>query len=324
MISIAPLCAQDIHFSQPYASPVNFNPAYTGFFNGNWRFSNNYRTQWSAIGEPYNTISMGFDKPFKMPKSDMGLGVLFVNDRSGSSHLNINKMYLAFNHIRTINEIHQLGFALQAGYIVKSFDLGNITLPSQFNSVSGEFDASMPNNLDQWAENIYYGDINFGAIYNGDFGKYSPTGGISLFHLNMPKYSFLREDNNMPMRIVMHGSVAIDLHDSYYTETYLIYMHQKMAGNMFLGGNLYLKMPEGNLLQQMHAGIFTRTSFNNIDAMIFSMGMDLYDFRIGFSYDVNISPLINATNMRGAFEITLTYTDISKTLHKIALPCDRF
>ncbi len=323
-VSIPTIYAQDIHFSQFYASPLSLNPAHTGFFEGNWRFSNNFRTQWSAIGEAYNTVSAGIDKPFRMRKSDLGLGALFINDRSGSSYLNINKIYVSMNRIKTIDKIHTIGIGLQAGYIVNSFDLGSITLPSQFNTVSGEFDASMPNNLDQWAENTYYGDINIGGIYKGKFGKYTPTCGISLFHINQPQYSFLREDNRLPMRAVIHGSIAIQLHDSYYAEPHYTYMHHKMAGNMILGGNFHFLMPEGSMLAEAYAGIFTRTSLNNIDALIFTLGLNVYDFNIGLSYDVNISPLVQASNMRGAFEISIVYTDISKTLHKIALPCDRF
>src|SRR5688572_2302476 len=43
------LLAQDIHFSQYNSSPMNYNPGLTGFFNGDYRFSSNYRNQWSAI-----------------------------------------------------------------------------------------------------------------------------------------------------------------------------------------------------------------------------------------------------------------------------------
>ena len=50
-----PAFGQDIHFSQFYSSPLTLNPAYTGNYEGNWRVMSNYRTQWSAIAEPYKT-----------------------------------------------------------------------------------------------------------------------------------------------------------------------------------------------------------------------------------------------------------------------------
>ena len=56
---------QDIHFTQYYATPLVFNPAATGLFDENLRLSNNYRTQWSAVGVPYQTISVSVDAPFR-------------------------------------------------------------------------------------------------------------------------------------------------------------------------------------------------------------------------------------------------------------------
>lgn len=316
--------AQDIHFSQFYASPLSLNPAETGFFEGNWRATNSFRTQWSAIGEPFNTTAFAVDKPFRMKNNNLGLGILFINDQSGSSKLNINKIYLSLNYIKTIEEKHTIGIGLQAGYVVKSFALNNITLPSQYNPVSGQFDSSMPNNLDDWAENINYSDINFGLNYSRKFNNVTTKGGISLFHINFPQVSFLRGDNTLPMRIAIHGTADISLHESYYARPSFISMHQKSTRNLVFGGSFHYILPENSMLEEIYAGVYTRTSLNNFDASIFTVGINMYEFLIGFSYDVNISPLAQASNMRGAFEISIIYKDISRTLNKIALPCERF
>ncbi len=45
--------AQDIHFSEFYNTPLQLNPSYTGFFNGDYRFTAIYRDQWSTIGVPF-------------------------------------------------------------------------------------------------------------------------------------------------------------------------------------------------------------------------------------------------------------------------------
>ena len=49
--------AQDIHFSQFFASPVLVNPANTGNFNGVARLGLNYRDQWGSVSVPYQTFS---------------------------------------------------------------------------------------------------------------------------------------------------------------------------------------------------------------------------------------------------------------------------
>jgi hypothetical protein len=66
-------------------------------------------------------------------------------------------------------------------------------------------------------------------------------------------------------------------------------------------------------------GIFLR----NKDAIIPSVAVDYNKFRIGFSYDVNISNLKTASNGKGGPEISLTYQSMkikSKTQHKIVCP----
>jgi len=48
--------AQDSHFSQFWANPLHLNPALTGNSFADMRIISNYRTQWKAVAEPYNTI----------------------------------------------------------------------------------------------------------------------------------------------------------------------------------------------------------------------------------------------------------------------------
>lgn len=317
--------AQDIHFSQFYASPMSLNPSQTGFFDGNWRFTNNYRTQWSAIGIPYKTISAGFDKPFKLTKdSDIGLGVFFVNDKSGSSMLTVNKLFLSANYMRKIDQIHQIGVGLQVGYIVKSFSLDGLTVPSQYNETSGVFDPELPNNITTWDENINYPDINFGVSYKGDFGKLKPFGGLAIFHINSPEESFLRTEDNLPMRVVIHGGVEYPLKDNIILKPHLLTMYHKRAGDWIIGSQAYYLLDEGNLIEKAFGGFEMRTALNTFDALIFTGGVSVYGFDVGLSYDINVSKLSQATNNRGAFEISIVYKDLSRTLTQVALPCDRY
>jgi len=317
--------AQDIHFSQFYASPMSLNPAETGFFDANWRFTNNYRTQWSAIGIPYKTISAGFDKPFKLKKnSALGLGVFFVNDNSGASNLTVNKLFLSGNYILTVDDIHKIGIGLQLGYVVKNFTLNGLSMPSQFNLITGLYDPNLPNNIDTWDENINYADVNLGVNYSGKIGKYNPYGGIALFHLNTPKESFLRTDNKLPMRIVFNAGAYIPVKENIYLKPNLLTMYHKRAGDWIFGTLGYYIMPEQSLISNFFGGVHTRYSLNNFDALIFTGGLNLYGFDVGLSYDINISALQAATNSRGAFEISIIYKDFAKTLTRVALPCDRY
>ncbi len=304
---------------------MSLNPAHTGFFEGNWRFTNNYRTQWSAIGVPYNTISAGFDKPFKIKKnSNIGLGVFFVNDKSGSSMLTVNKLFLSGSFNTLIDEIHNFSAGIQIGYVVKSFSLDGLTLPSQFNNTTGLFDSELPNNLTTWDENINYPDFNFGLAYKGKLTKFNPFGGLSLFHINNPQESFLRTEDKLPMRLVIHGGIEYPLKENIILKPNVLCMYHKRAGDWIISALGYYLLPEGKLVEKAFGGVQMRTSLNTFDAIIFTGGVSAYGFDVGLSYDVNVSALSAATNNRGAFEISIIYKDLSKTLTRVALPCDRY
>src|SRR5579863_8951550 len=87
--------AQDIHFSQYYASPLSLNPALTGNVNGVFRASFNYRNQWFNIPTlnsiaPYQTYQASFDMPLlrdRLGNDGFGVGAMFYNDKAGDGAL---------------------------------------------------------------------------------------------------------------------------------------------------------------------------------------------------------------------------------------------
>ena len=93
LITIFLLCtayviqAQDIHFSQFYASPLTLNPAATGDFKGDWRINNIYRKQWNAISPGYMTNALGFDMPVYLAGEKFSGGINLVIDKSGPGEM---------------------------------------------------------------------------------------------------------------------------------------------------------------------------------------------------------------------------------------------
>ena len=53
--AVSLLSAQDTHFSQFYASPLNLNPALTGVNDGTYRIAGIYRNQDRSFTTPYVT-----------------------------------------------------------------------------------------------------------------------------------------------------------------------------------------------------------------------------------------------------------------------------
>ena len=50
-------------FRQFFASPLTFNPAFTGKIDGDFRVAGNYRNQWPTINRAYNTTTFSVDFP---------------------------------------------------------------------------------------------------------------------------------------------------------------------------------------------------------------------------------------------------------------------
>ncbi len=323
-LGIINLNAQDIHFSQFIYSPLSLNPAHTGNFDGNWRFSNNYRNQWSSVGIPFQTISAGFDKPFRTRRGYVALGFLFLNDRSGSAALHINKAGVSFAYHFRLKPGHYLGFGIQGLYAVQQFSLQDLTFPSQFNNLTGVYDASLPNDINQWDENVNYPDINVGVEYRKNDGKMKPFGGVALFHANKPKVSFLREDNTLNMRVAGNAGINMMLKENLYVEPRLLCMYQKQASDFVAMAEFGYLFPLKSTVERVYVGAGLRTALTGYDALILSGGIGVYHFLVGISYDVNISNLARVSNLRGGFEVTIVYKDIVKTLNQITIPCDRY
>ena len=60
------------------------------------------------------------------------------------------------------------------------------------------------------------------------------------------------------------------------------------------------------------------------DAAIVNVGVKYSNYTIGFSYDINVSPLKTATSSKGAYEIALIYTGKNTRISKKQIPCDRY
>ena len=73
--------------------------------------------------------------------------------------------------------------------------------------------------------------------------------------------------------------------------------------------------------RDIYRTIWGGISYRNKDAAYISAGMDYNKWKLGISYDINISKLVPASIYRGGFEIAIIYiidkTPIEKEIHRI-------
>ncbi len=316
--------SQDIHFTQFYASPLSLNPALTGKFDGDWRMSNIYRTQWKEVTRPYNSLGLSLDKQFFLYNEHLSGGLLFINDRSGSS-LKVNKISLsAAYHKRLLG--YELDGGIQFGFVSKTLNSTDLTFPNQLNWDLGQFDSKLPNYEKGLNNSLSYFDLNAGFAVSRKIKNIEPLLGLSFFHLNMPKESFFERNNFLNARYVAHAEVKWDLSPKLFVVPRLLYMKHTSASELVGGSTIHLILKDGKgIIPMVFGGICYRDGWNrNSDAVMLIGGLRYKKIDLGLSYDINISSLHVASNYRGSFEVSLIYISPSSRLKKIAIPCERF
>ncbi len=287
-----------------------------------------YRTQWKKVSVPFNTISLGYDRQFYLLDENFSAGAYIINDKSGSRGLQTNRIYisLAYHKIIDNNKFH---IGLQTGFIHKSFDKDGITLPDMWDPGvdGGDFDETLYNEGEKLGNGIMNIDFNLGAIWSRKItSKFEPEVGFAVQHFNYPKESFTDYNNRLPMRKVFHAGANYKWLPNIHIQPKLLYMGHKKASDMILGSNVAFLLPENPIkAKSIYAGAFFRSGYSrNIDAMFLVVGMNVKQFDVGISYDINVSELDAVTHGRGAFEISVIYTGASTLLNKITIPCDRY
>lgn len=322
--------AQDPNFSQFFVSPLTLNPALTGKFNGDYRIAGNYRDQWPAISKAFITSSVSLDFPIlrgKLSELDTwGVGIMAMTDKTANGILSTNLLSITTAYHKGLDEdgLHQVGVGFQATYNTKRLDGTKLNFEDELDQLGGwSIPSSEP--INNQLLNLDYLDVSAGLLYNGSTDGYNNFYfGASAYHLNKPRESFTGDVfYTLNTRYTLHAGGAIPLGDATRT-IYLssLYSNQARANNIVVGGAIGFALnDEPDNPSNFYAGLWTR--FNNVnDAVIPYLGLEFNGFRLGASYDINISSLKTASQSRGGIEISLIY--IKRPQGYKGIPCPRF
>jgi type IX secretion system PorP/SprF family membrane protein len=194
---------QDPSFSQFFSSPLNINPALTGNINGDWRFISNFRDQWIGPASPYTTGTASYDRKIlqhKMPgvpeENVMGVGGMIMYDYAMQGIVKSTYASLNLSYSIKLSEepsIHRLTAGFGGSYGKRFVDFSRLTFEEQFTGFG--FNTSLPTGeaaLSNMKGNL---SVNTGLTYSIRSEKRNFDIGISGFHLNKPKQTFLKDDN---------------------------------------------------------------------------------------------------------------------------------
>ncbi len=317
--------AQDTHYSMYDMSPMVLNAAETGVHDGDWRAGIHFRQQWKAIAQPYRTVSAGYDQNIYALPGNFSAGLFFLTDRSGVIDLTHNRTYLSLGY-KIIRTSWTFSLGVQAGYVLKSYNLSGTTFPEQYNDNIGSFDPGMPLSERNLGNQTGYFDLNLGAVAQRRFDNAELHMGFSVMHVNSPNVSYFDNKEHLPERHTGYARFQQNVGSEMFVRpSLMVSVHQK-AQEILVGSDVGMYFAEaGNVVRSAYVGIDMRNGFDrNGDAFIVSAGFTYGDFLFGLAYDINYSTLDRATNNRGAFEMSVIYISPSTAIKRITIPCDRY
>lgn len=318
--------AQDPNFSQFFASPLTMNPALTGKFDGVYRVAGNYRNQWPTINNAFTTATASVDFGIlknRIPYFDQfGVGIMGFSDRAGNGVLLSNSVALSVAYHKALDEdgYHQIGAGFQGGFMNKRLDLTRVVFEDQltpygFTGVTGEIFNS--NQI-----NVKYFDMNAGVFYNGSTNGYNNFYfGASMYHINRPKESFQGGLYYLAARTTLQAGGKIPVGPDNFFHFSANYSLQANANNAMLGGAYSINLTAD---QDNPTNLYLGSWFRFGDAIIPYIGLEFGDFHLGTTYDVNISSLKPASNLRGGIEISLIYIKKPTDPNMKKLNCPKF
>lgn len=326
---VGELIAQDPNFSQFFASPLTLNPASTGKFDGIFRVAGNYRNQWPTINNAYTTKTVSTD--FHVLSNQLadidrfGVGLLALTDQNGNGALKTNQFSLstAFHKGLDENGYHQIGVGFQGSYTDKRLDITNLDFEDELTSLgfTGVTSEIFPQN----GLNVKYFDVNAGVLYNGSTNGYNNFyAGASMYHINRPKETFQGGQFYLNSRTTLQAGGRLPFGQIDAMHFSANYSFQANAYNLMFGG-AFAKNLNYDELNPVNVYLGAWTRFNNVaDAIIPYMGIEFGDFLFGATYDLNISGLQPATNLRGGIEISLIYIRKPVNRDLLKLNCPKF
>jgi len=289
------IVGQEAHYSQFYANPIYLNPAFVGTANCA-RVSVNFRDQWPSIPGNFISFSGSYDQHIDILHG--GIGVLFSGDIAGGGILQTYNASVIYNYRVQASKQFQMQFALQAGYMATTFGWDRIKFASEL------LNASSPSVLptEYQSSNFSQFDASFGFL------GYTPYlyFGLAIHHLIPMKknFFFLTADSWKP-KWTAHIGGKIKITEKMRREVNFgdISLHPNLIfisqGNFhFLHEGFYFKFYPFTI------GTWLRHNFKNFDAVIVTCGIEYKNFKIGYSYDFNLTKL---ERTGGSHEVSLQY-----------------
>ncbi|HIP36639.1 MAG TPA: type IX secretion system membrane protein PorP/SprF [Crocinitomix sp.] len=297
---------QDIHFSQFYMNPIYLNPALAGNYDGDWRFTANQKSQWRSVSRPYNTFAISAENKEQHLLPGLYYALNLYNDVAGDGNLRTIEVNISSAYQKYVDKdsIHSVTLGVQFGLNHKNIDFTKLNFDSQFDGY--KFDVNLPQNENFNIYKFTNANLAIGGLYTYKPNKRKEIiAGFGWFNLTTPKQSFFGNPSvERDKRVVLHAKANYPLNFEFDLQPGIFMQFQGEYKEILIGSNVkYIYIDKKGEYIAPYAGLW----FRNRDAINIVVGAYYNNWIAGVSYDVNVSKLVLASNVRGGLEFSLQY-----------------
>ena len=291
--------AQDVYFSQPFATRLHTNPAFAGLVD-DYSVTLSYRNQLPTLAGSFISTQAAADLRLNTPGQHHALGLLINQDRAGAvgyTRLEIGALYAY--HTRLTEQLALSG-GLRASYGRQRVGYDNFVFGDQ---ITEDGTVAGPS-----AEALDFPPINYLTLGTGAV-LYTEQGWLSLAgqHLNQPSLGF-RQQSQLPLLLSASGgykffvikpSPGLATREVSYTP---VAAYIRQGGSQRIETGLYLTASPVTV-GAVYRNISLPGSVGTQHVLAVVAGVQAGGLRVGYSYDVGLSRL--SADLGGAHEITI-------------------
>lgn len=314
------LMAQDVLFTQFYATPTVLSPSFAGTSAQN-RISSNYRNQWLGVSKAFVSYHAGYDR--YVPEYNSGIGIRATHDRAGDGALQATNVSLQYAYEARLfgNTFFRPG--LEFTWSNRNINFNDLVFGDQL--IRGGAATSVEQPI---LDPINFFDFGVGGLI---FSKKLWIG-AAIHHLNQPSESLLNRYGYVPRRYTFHTGWRHRFKGGVFkkSRSAVVFAANYQVQERFdqLDFGVYLETSPITLGLWYRGLPLKNNGVNpNNDAIAAIVGYYAGPYKIGYSYDFTISSL-GILNTAGTHEISLVYewankrnTNLSK---KRIIPCAKF
>lgn len=333
--------AQDLHFSQYNQTPALVNPALTGV-NSVVRACVIYKDQWRSITVPYKTYGASVEMKFKgsnWDKVDQHLtkiykkafsrlagGLSFFSDKAGDGNMGTSQANLSLATFVPLNRSSSLSLGLQGSVVQRKIDFSKLIFPDQYNGAT--YDPTMVQGENYAANNFIYPDFAGGIAWSygyneksiGANNEFRANAGVSLYHFNSPKQKYLTETaERLTAKLVFHGDFLIGIPNSNVALAPSFLFESQAPSQEMLEGLMikyYFSQDSKYTGYLKKSALGLGAYYRNKDALIVAGVIEIQQYAIGMSYDLNMSKLKTASTGKGGFELFIRFVSPNPFLYQ--------